>query len=120
MNPRSIALIGCLMFAAAAFAQNAAKEAPPLEKYVIERDLPGAGKLSAAELQGIARKSNSVLATMGPSSIQWVESYVTGDKIYCVYRAQSEDAIRKHAEAGGFPANRISRVATVIDPTTAR
>ena len=119
MNHRSIALTGCLVFAAAAFAQNATKEAPPLEKYVIERDLPGAGKLSTAELQGIARKSNSVLATMGPG-IQWVESYVTGDKIYCVYRAQSEEAIRKHAEAGGFPANRISRVATVIDPTTAR
>ena len=99
MNHRSIALTGCLMLAAAAFAQPTPKEAPPLEKFVIERDLPGAGKLS---------------------SIQWVESYVTGDKIYCVYRAQSEDAIRKHAEAGGFPANRISRVATVIDPTTAR
>ena len=119
MSLRSIALTGCLMLATAAFAQNTTKEAPPLEKYVIERDLPGAGKLSAAELQGIARKSNGVLATMGPG-IQWVESYVTGDKIYCVYRAQSEEAIRKHAEAGGFPANRISRVATVIDPTTAR
>ena len=119
MSPRSIVLTSCLVFAAAAFAQTAPKEAPPLDKYVIERDLPGAGKLSAAELQGIARKSNGVLATMGPN-IQWVESYVTGDKIYCVYRAQSEDAIRKHAEAGGFPANRISRVATVIDPTTAR
>ena len=119
MNRRSIALASCLVFASAAFAQTTAKEAAPLEKYVIERDLPGAGKLSAAELQGIARKSNSVLATMGPG-IQWVESYVTGDKIYCVYRAQSEEAIRKHAEAGGFPANRISRVATVIDPTTAR
>jgi hypothetical protein len=119
MAMKLIAMTGCLVFAAAAFAQTAPKEAPALEKYVIERDLPGAGKLSAAELQGIARKSNSVLATMGPG-IQWVESYVTGDKIYCVYRAQSEDAIRKHAEAGGFPANRISRVATVIDPTTAR
>jgi hypothetical protein len=119
MTHRPIALTACLLFAAAAFAQTTPKEAPPLEKYVIERDLPGAGKLSAADLQGIARKSNSVLATMGPG-IQWVESYVTGDKLYCVYRAQSEDAIRKHAEAGGFPANRISRVATVIDPTTAR
>jgi hypothetical protein len=120
MNHRSIALTGCLVFAAAAFAQDATKEVPPpLEKYVIERDLPGVGRLSTAELRGIARKSNSVLATMGPG-IQWVESYVTGDKIYCVYRAQSEEAIRKHAEAGGFPANRISRVSTVIDPTTAR
>ena len=119
MNHRWITLTGCLLFAAATFAQTAAKEAPPLEKYVIERDLPGAGKLSPADLQAIARKSNGVLATMGPG-IQWVESYVTGDKIYCVYRAQSEEAIRKHAEAGGFPANRISRVTSVIDPTSAR
>jgi len=119
MTHRSIVLASCLLLASAAFSQGSTKEAPMLEKYVIERDLPGAGKLSATELQAIARKSNGVLATMGPG-IQWVESYVTGDKIYCVYRAQSEDAIRKHAEAGGFPANRVSRVTTVIDPTTAR
>jgi len=118
MNPRWITLPGCLLFAAAAFAQPTTKDAAPLEKYVIERDLPGAGKLSPADLQAIARKSNGVLASMGPN-IQWVESYVTGDKIYCVYRADSEEAIRKHAAAGGFPANRISRVTTVIDPTTA-
>jgi len=119
MNARSIALTASLVLAAAtAMAQSTPKEAPPLEKYVIERDLPGAGKLSPADLQAIARKSNGVLATMGPN-IQWVESYVTGDKIYCVYRADSEDAIRKHAQAGGFPANRISRVTSVIDPTTA-
>jgi uncharacterized protein DUF4242 len=109
----------CLLLAAAACAQPTPKEGAPLEKYVIERDLPGAGKLSSAELQAIARKSNGVLASMGPN-IQWVESYVTGDKIYCVYRADSEEAIRKHAQAGGFPANKISRIATVIDPTTAR
>ena len=90
-----------------------------LNRYVIERDLPGAGKLTPAQLKDVATKSCDVLRSMGPT-IQWVESYVTGDKLYCVYRAQSEDAIRKHAEAGGFPANRISRVATVIDPTTAR
>ncbi|HTP71139.1 MAG TPA: DUF4242 domain-containing protein [Burkholderiaceae bacterium] len=118
MNHRIVTLAAALLLAAGAFAQTAAKDAP-LEQYVIERDLPGAGKLSPADLQAIARKSNSVLATMGPG-IQWVESYVTGDKIYCVYRADSEDAIRRHAAAGGFPANRISRVATVIDPTTAR
>jgi hypothetical protein len=119
MTHRPIVLTCCLLLASAAFSQGSTKEAPMLEKYVIERDLPGAGKLSGAELQAIARKSNGVLAAMGPG-IQWVESYVTGDKIYCVYRAQSEEAIRKHAESGGFPANRISRVATVIDPTTAR
>jgi hypothetical protein len=117
MNHRTLTVAASLLLAAGAFAQSTPKDAP-LEKYVIERDLPGAGKLSAAELQGIARKSNGVLATMGPG-IQWVESYVTGDKIYCVYRAQSEEAIRKHAEAGGFPANRISRVTSVIDPTSA-
>lgn len=119
MKHRLIILAGSLAFAGAAFAQSDTKEVPLLEKYVIERDLPGAGKLSAAELQSIARKSNHVLAGMG-AGIQWVESYVTGDKIYCVYRAQSEEAIRRHAVAGGFPANRIARVATVIDPTTAR
>ena len=119
MKVRLMALAGCLAFAAVAFAQSQSKPVPPLEKYVIERDLPGAGKLSPADLQAIARKSNGVLADMG-TGIQWVESYVTADKIYCVYRAQSEEAIRKHAEAGGFPANRISRVANVIDPTTAR
>ena len=119
MNHRWITPLAALLFAAAACAQPTPKEGAPLEKYVIERDLPGAGKLSTAELQAIARKSNGVLASMGPN-IQWVESYVTGDKIYCVYRADSEEAIRKHAQAGGFPANKISRIATVIDPTTAR
>jgi hypothetical protein len=118
MKHRLMALAFCLAFASAAFAQSDSRQVPPLEKFVIERDLPGAGRLSAAELQSIARKSNGVLAGMGPG-IQWVESYVTADKIYCVYRAQSEDAIRKHAEAGGFPANRIARITSVIDPTTA-
>jgi len=118
MKYRLMALAFCLAFAAPAFAQSDSKEVPVLEKFVIERDLPGAGKLSAAELQAIARKSNSVLAGMG-AGIRWVESYVTADKIYCVYRAQSAEAIRKHAEAGGFPANRIARVTSVIDPTTA-
>jgi hypothetical protein len=88
-----------------------------MPQYVIERDLPGAGKLSAVELQAISRKSNEVLRKMG-AEIQWVQSYVTADKLYCVYRAQSEDAIRRHAKAGGFPANKISRVSVMIDPTT--
>jgi len=120
MNAHFIAVAFALAVATAGtLAQPTAKDTPALSTYVIERDLPGAGKLGAADLQAIARKSNGVLATMGPD-IQWVESFVTGDKIYCVYRADSEDAIRKHAQAGGFPANRISRVTSVIDPTTAR
>lgn len=89
-----------------------------MPKYVIERDIPGAGKLSAAELKAISQKSCSVLDEMGPQ-IQWQQSYVTGDKVYCVYIAPNEDLIREHANRGGFPANRISEVATVIDPVTA-
>ena len=89
-----------------------------MQKYVIERDLPGAGKLSAAELQAIAQRSNEVLRRMGPK-IQWVQSYVADDKIYCVYLAESEADIRAHAKDGGFPANRVSRVKTLIDPTSA-
>lgn len=95
------------------------KRSSNMREYVIERDLPGAGKLSAAELQAISRKSNGVLSKMG-AGIEWVQSYVTGDKIYCVYRAESEDAIRRHAKEGGFPANRISQVSARIDPTTGR
>lgn len=89
-----------------------------MPKYVIERELPGAGALSAAQLQGIAQKSCSVLRNLGPQ-IQWLHSYVTGDKIYCVYIAPNEDMVREHAEQGGFPANRVSQVRTMIDPTTA-
>jgi uncharacterized protein DUF4242 len=89
-----------------------------MQKYVIERDVPGAGKLSASDLQAIARKSREVLRTMGPK-IQWVQSYVTDDKLYCVYLAESEADIRSHAQAGGFPVNRISRVKTMIDLTNA-
>jgi hypothetical protein len=88
-----------------------------MPKYVIERDIPGAGKLTPAELTGISQKSCSVLSRMGPQ-IQWVHSYVTGDKIYCVYIAPNEDLVREHARQGGFPANRVSEVATIIDPTT--
>lgn len=89
-----------------------------MPKFVIERDIPGVGKSSAEQLQAISQKSCGVLNGMGPS-IQWVESFVTDDKIYCVYNAPDEAAVRKHAELGGFPANRISRVRTKIDPTTA-
>jgi hypothetical protein len=92
-----------------------------MPKYVIERTLPGAGKLSGAELQGISSKSNAVLRQMNKSGkdVQWVESYVTPDKLYCVYNAPNEDAVREHAKLGGFPADSIARVTQVIDPTTA-
>jgi hypothetical protein len=89
-----------------------------MPKFVIEREIPGAGKLSAQELQAISQKSCGVLRGMGPQ-IQWVHSYVTDDKIYCVYVAPDEAAVREHARQGGFPANRVSQVRSVIDPTTA-
>lgn len=89
-----------------------------MPKFVIERDIPQAGKLSSEQLQAISLKSCGILREMGPE-IQWVESYVTDDKIYCVYVAPDEDAVRKHAQQGGFPANRISQIRSVIDPTTA-
>ncbi len=88
-----------------------------MPKYVIERNMPGVGKLSAEELQAASQKSCSVLENLGPR-IQWLHSYVTDDKIYCVYIAPDEEMIREHAERGGFPANRITEVKTVIDPTT--
>lgn len=89
-----------------------------MPKYIIERDIPDAGSLTHQELQGISQTSCGVLRDMGPR-IQWLESYVTDDKVYCVYIAPDEATIRAHAEKGGFPANRIARVKTVIDPTTA-
>lgn len=89
-----------------------------MPKFIIERDIPGAGKLTPEELQAISQKSCNVLGAMGPQ-IQWHESFVTDDKVYCVYQAPDEETIRKHAELGGFPANRISQVRGVIDPSTA-
>jgi len=89
-----------------------------MPKYVIDRESPGAGKLSQQELQAISQKSCSVLNKLGPQ-IQWVQSYVTDDKIYCVYIAPDEAMVREHARQGGFPANRVSEVRTLIDPTTA-
>jgi Protein of unknown function (DUF4242) len=89
-----------------------------MPKFVIERELPGAGRLSTDELKSISQQSCSVIRHLGPE-IQWVESFVTDDKIYCVYIAPSEELIRRHAAEGGFPANRISAVRTMIDPTTA-
>ena len=89
-----------------------------MPKYVIEREIPGAGKLTALELQGVSETSCDVLRKLGPE-IQWLHSYVTGDKVYCVYIAPNEELIREHAQQGGFPANKISEIKTVIDPTTA-
>jgi hypothetical protein len=89
-----------------------------MPKYVIERELPGAGQLSAEQLQGISQTSCGVLRSMGPD-IQWVHSYVTADKIYCVYVAPNEAMIKEHAQRGGFPANSVNEVKGVIDPTTA-
>jgi hypothetical protein len=88
-----------------------------MPKYVIEREIPEAGKLSAEQLQAISQKSCGVLENLGPK-IQWIQSYVTDDKIYCVYIAPNEEMVREHAKQGGFPANRISEVKQVIDPTT--
>ncbi len=89
-----------------------------MPKYVIERDMPGVGSLSEEDLQGASQTSCNVLNELGPQ-IQWLHSYVTGDKIYCVYIAPNEEMVREHATRGGFPANKISEVKTIIDPTTA-
>jgi Protein of unknown function (DUF4242) len=89
-----------------------------MPKFVIERDIPEAGRLSPQQLQAISQKSCGVIREMG-AQIQWVQSYIADDKIYCIYVASDEDALRKHAQQGGFPANRISRIRSVIDPTTA-
>ena len=89
-----------------------------MPKFVIERDIPEAGSLSSEQLQAISQKSCGVLREMG-AQIQWVQSYVTDNKIYCIYVAPDADAVRRHAQQGGFPANRISRIRSVIDPTNA-
>ena len=89
-----------------------------MPKFVIERDIPNAGKLTPQELQGISQKSCGVLRKLGPQ-VQWLESFVTDDKVYCIYIAPDEQSVREHARQGGFPANRVSEVMTVIDPTTA-
>ncbi len=108
---------------ASAFAADAAKSAHKkkvvMHTYVIERNIPGAGSFSKEKLKEISQKSNGVLKEMGPN-IQWVDSYVTGDKVYCIYRAENEDLIREHAKRGGFPADRISEVETMISPATGK
>lgn len=90
-----------------------------MKTYLIERDIPDAGKLTPEQLKSISQKSCSVLKDMGPE-IQWIQSYVTGDKIFCVYKAENEDLIREHAKKGGFPANQITEVSTIISPATAK
>ena len=89
-----------------------------MKTYLIERDIPGAGKLTPEQLKAISQKSCSVIKEMGPK-IEWVQSYVTGDKIFCVYKAQNEELIREHAKKGGFPANKIMEIHTGISPATA-
>jgi len=89
-----------------------------MPKFIIEREIPGAGSLTATDLQAISQKSCGILDAMGPK-IQWLESYVTEDKVYCVYIAPDEATVKAHAEQGGFPANRIAQIKTMIDPTTA-
>lgn len=89
-----------------------------MPKYVIEREIPGAGKMTAEQLKGISQTSCGVLSKMGPQ-IQWVHSYVTGDKIYCIYNAPNEEMVREHARQGGFPANSVAKVSAIIDPVTA-
>ncbi|WP_085686333.1 MULTISPECIES: DUF4242 domain-containing protein [unclassified Pseudomonas] len=89
-----------------------------MPKFVIEREIPGAGKLSEQELKAVSQTSCNVLRELGPE-VQWLQSYVTADKIYCVYIATNEELVREHAKRGGFPANSVSRVTSIIDPTTA-
>lgn len=89
-----------------------------MPQYLIERNIPGAGALAAEQLKAISQKSCSVLNKMGPQ-IQWVHSYVTGDQVFCVYRAPNEEMVREHARQGGFPADKVSEIKTTIDPTTA-
>lgn len=119
-------LILAVLLTAAAFAQttpatnstNKTKESKAMKTYVIEREIPGAGKLTGADLKGISQKSCGVIKELGPG-IEWVHSYVTKDKIYCIYRAESEEILRIHAAKGGFPINSVSELSTMISPATA-
>jgi hypothetical protein len=112
------ASLGCCEHVKNASRVKLRNEVLTMPKFVIERDIPKAGSLSAEQLQAISQKSCEVLREMG-AQIQWVQSYVSEDRVYCIYVAPDEDALRKHAQQGGFPVNRISRIRSVIDPTTA-
>lgn len=116
----SVLFVLRLIAAGAAASEGAAwaQEAVPMQRFVIEREIPGASRMTPEELRDGSIKSNRVLRELGPD-IQWVHSYVAGDKVYCIYNAPSEALIRLHAERAGFPANKITRVTVVIDPTTA-
>ena len=122
----SILLLAIVIFTSiTAMAQTTVKDSSSksnptkMKTYLIERDIPNAGKLTPEQLKAISQKSCSVLQHMGPS-IQWIQSYVTGDKIFCVYKAENEDLIREHAKEGGFPANVITEISTTISPATAK
>lgn len=124
----AMALAALMTLGVSAFAADTAtapaKTAPAKKKvvlhtYVIERNIPGAGKLSKQQLKDISAKSNGILKEMGPN-IKWVDSYVTGDKVYCIYKAANEDLIREHAKRGGFPADNIAEVDTMISPATGK
>lgn len=121
---RGIVLTILIFIGYASFAQKATtQDLKPtndtkMKTYIIERDIPNAGKLTPDQLKAISQKSCSVLKEMGPR-IQWVESYVTGDKIFCIYKAENEELIREHAKKGGFPANSITEISSVISPATA-
>ena len=115
MKVHALPLLALLLAGACAMAQTAA----PLQQFLIEREIKGAGNMTPVQLRDAAQKSNGVLRALGPD-IQWVHSHVAGDKIYCVYNAPSEALIKSHAEKSGFPANKITPVTAVIDPTTAR
>ncbi len=114
---KALSLIGMALAATSVLAEGP-NQAPTLQRFLVEREVAGASKLSAKELRESAITSNAVLRDLGPD-IQWVQSYIAGDKVYCVYQAPSEALIREHAEKAGFPANRITPIATIIDPTTA-
>jgi Protein of unknown function (DUF4242) len=122
---QSTILLAMLLFTGyAALAQNTqsntqTKNSTTMKTYLIEREIPAAGSLTAEQLKGISQKSCSVLTEMGPQ-IQWLHSYVTGNKIYCIYKAESANLIKEHAQKGGFPANSIVEVGTVISPETAK
>jgi hypothetical protein len=121
MQRHSIVLTALLLAVSTATAQTATSKPEGqavMQRYIIERDIPGAGKLTLDDHRGGAAKSNRVLREMGPD-IQWVHSYVAGDKIYCIYNATSEALVREHAARSGFPANKITPVSMVVDPTTA-
>jgi uncharacterized protein DUF4242 len=118
----SAALAATMVLGASAFAQDAAKvpaSKPGMHTYVIEREIPNAGNLSKKELHDISLKSNGVIKDLGPD-IKWVDSFVTQDKVYCIYQAKNEEIVREHAKRGGFPANKISEVKTVISPKTGK